>query len=878
MAARCNDGVLWYCARAANLCSPTLVPHPLPRGVRAWRLRRRTNQPGTDEADELPAGGIRLAPSDAPMRTEGAVLVPVKALEEAPDGYRRLDWSGQGISEIPKVPPHFRNSRVVLLHDNKLSAFPAELAQMRLMTTLRLDGNSIASVPPYIQTFTLLQHIRAHDNSIASLSSNIGKCKQLVSLDLQRNKLEALPAAMGACINLQKLWLSHNRIATLPFTFSHLRALKSLRVDKNQLETIGFNVVRLTNLTQLRVGHNKIRYLPENLGYSKRLEELSVTHNQIATLPPSICKLRLKRLALDENPLKRPPSEVSIRGMEEVFKYLNRLMYAVETWDLDLSNFSLSHIPFPTPETSASWEVETWVRLKILALRDNKLFALPLDLYLMTNLTILDIANNSLSTVPPSVGSLSNLQVLDASGNNIQALPRQMKNNLQLTELLLENNRCSSIPPVVVELQAMTELRLTSNRLVKFLDNLGDAAKLKRLHLEHNKIKVMPPGMSKLTSLTILNMSHNNLIEIPSTFVKIRPLSDPNQQHIEDHQSGQKQALGTLLDPRVRRKRVRDVLFGGVREPYRSLPRGPLHEREWKKPPGHDKGLSGLKWVRIGPVRPSVGRELFNEKLTKALTEKTQFTAEEWQEIKYGFKDTRSDMFVLCSDHFIVSDAAFWKPEDRRGWELVRFALFGEEGPHLKRPEKVMAKQVKEEGSEEESSEESSEEDEEGEDGGEVDAQPVRAGFVARLRASVFGKPKPKLEKPGKQHRKDKKGKGGGEQEEGAAKNQEKTAEQKQDEVGFFGRARASLKTFTKRFEPDKKKKDVNELGDDLGAYCRELVELDLSYNNIDRITSDFGNISTLTKLNLCHNRIERFPHSLIAFEHLLSLNLRCVE
>ena len=116
-----------------------------------------------------------------------------------------------------------------------------------------------------------------------------------------------------------------------------------------------------------------------------------------------------------------------------------------------------------------------------------------------------------------------------------------------------------------------------------------------------------------------------------------------------------------------------------------------------------------MKWVRIGPVRPSVGRELFNEKLTKALTEKTQFTAEEWQEIKYGFKDTRSDMFVLCSDHFIVSDAAFWKPEDRRGWELVRFALFGEEGPHLKRPEKVMAKQVKEEGSEEESSEESSE-------------------------------------------------------------------------------------------------------------------------------------------------------------------------
>lgn len=150
-----------------------------------------------------------------------------------------------------------------------------------------------------------------------------------------------------------------------------------------------------------------------------------------------------------------------IRGLREVFKYLNRLMYSVESWDLDLSNFGLSHIPFPTPETSAQWELQAWVRLKILALPNNKLFALPLDLHLMSNLTILDLANNCLSTVPPSVGTLTNLQVLDASGNNIQALPRQMSNNIQLAELLLENNRCTSIPQVIMELQSMTELRIT---------------------------------------------------------------------------------------------------------------------------------------------------------------------------------------------------------------------------------------------------------------------------------------------------------------------------------------------------------------------------------------------------------------------------------
>lgn len=115
-----------------------------------------------------------------------------------------------------------------------------------------------------------------------------------------------------------------------------------------------------------------------------------------------------------------------------------------------------------------------------------------------------------------------------------------------------------------------------------------------------------------------------------------------------------KQALGTILDPRVRRKRVRDVLFGGARKPYRSLKRGPLNEREWDKPPGAG---------------------------------------------------------------------------DRKGWKLVQFALFGENGPHLKRPDKKPVEVKKEKGSDEESSSE----EEEGEDdearGAEL-VEPVRAGFV----------------------------------------------------------------------------------------------------------------------------------------------------
>lgn len=117
------------------------------------------------------------------------------------------------------------------------------------------------------------------------------------------------------------------------------------------------------------------------------------------------------------------------------------------------------------------------------------------------------------------------------------------------------------------------------------------------------------------------------------------------------------QALGTILDPRVRRKRVRDVLFGGTRKPYRSLPRGPLNERNWEKPPGAG---------------------------------------------------------------------------DRKGWKLVQFALFGEDGPHLKRPDKTPVEVKQEKGSSEESSSEEEEGDDEDAGGAEV-VEPVRAGFVQVL-------------------------------------------------------------------------------------------------------------------------------------------------
>ena len=53
---------------------------------------------------------------------------------------------------------------------------------------------------------------------------------------------------------------------------------------------------------------------------------------------------------------------------------------------------------------------------------------------------------------------------------------------------------------------------------------------------------------------------------------------------------------------------------------------------------------SGLRWLRVGTVRPAVGRELKNAKLAMALTSKTAFTKAEWE--VFGITDLRKTDFI----------------------------------------------------------------------------------------------------------------------------------------------------------------------------------------------------------------------------------------
>ncbi len=471
---------------------------------------------------------------------------------------------------------------------------------------------------------------------------------------------------MGLCTNLQTLCISSNRLTSLPETFSRLRELRVLKAEKNLIVEIGFKIKFLSKLAQLHLGCNLLPCLEEDLGHMQGLEDLAVHRNKIEVLPPALAGLEktLKVFRLEDNPLHSPPLEIVYRGKVAIFQFLKRMQFGFHSWDLDLGNMQLKTVPFPLL-SAMQWEKEFWCRLKQLSLRNNVITSLPQDVQLMTNLTILDISSNRLSTIPPTIAILFSVKILDASCNRIQALPTEMSKNVSLEELLLENNLLKSIPVGVFHLKRLHDLRLSSNKLISIPDDVHALHHLRHLSLDFNGIMNLPSSLSGLISIKTLRLNNNRLLELPPGLTKIRPSNKPPPIHRSKKELVRQSVVGKI-NPAVRRKRIRNILYGGGHAGnYRATPQVPFELREFAKP-----AAAG----------------------------------------------------------------------DRRGWDLVRFALFGPAGPHLNaKPPPPVQPPAEDPVAPAAGAKEAGAADGDEEDDGE-EAGPVRVGFVARLRGlfSVF--------------------------------------------------------------------------------------------------------------------------------------------
>ncbi len=388
-------------------------------------------------------------------KTPPHIVEKIRAARER--GETVLYLSHQILTEIPPEIFEADTFEEIWMDDNRITAVPAEVAQLKKLRWLVLFGNplqTIADVPglaldfaiyhqwqhklrrehvaglklakndwPYVLGFTGLPRVALLDLSLYQLTTmpeSLGDLQSLTTLHLSDNKLTALPESVTRLQKLTTLDLSRNKLAVLPESITQLQNLTTLSLNNNRLAVLPESVTCLKNLTMLNLRSNQLLALPESLGNLQNLSKLHLWRNQIETLPDGFGNLRkLTTLFLNHN---------KIRALPKTFENLQNLTM------LDLSRNQLTALPE---------SVSRLKNLTTLDLNSNRLTVLSESFTLLQNLTSLDLSNNQVMLLPAFLTRMSKLASIyfkEDAGHH----------SMKQGEIVLSNNPITYPPKEVV--------------------------------------------------------------------------------------------------------------------------------------------------------------------------------------------------------------------------------------------------------------------------------------------------------------------------------------------------------------------------------------------------------------------------------------------
>jgi signal recognition particle receptor subunit beta len=209
------------------------------------------------------------------------------------------------------------------------------------------------------------------------------------------------------------------------------------------------------------------------------------------------------------------PNEVRRRIQECKEKRLTKL---------NLSN----NISMPDEEklTAIPAEVFNFVWLEKLDLSFNKLSELPDSITRLKNLSQLDLNNNKLSELPDAIRNLQNVSTLNLWNNQLSEIPDSITRLQNLSILDLSFNKLSELPDSITRLQNLSQLDLSRNQLSEIPDSITRLQNLSRLDLSRNQLSEIPDSITRLQNLSSLYLSNNKLSEIPDSITRLQNLSE----------------------------------------------------------------------------------------------------------------------------------------------------------------------------------------------------------------------------------------------------------------------------------------------------------------------------------------------------------------
>lgn len=209
--------------------------------------------------------------------------------------------------------------------DEKLTTIPVEVYALQHVEVLNLCNNSLTSVPSGIAYLKNLRSLDLSHNQIMSFPVEIAELQQLTSLNLSYNKLATLPSSLAYFKNLTKLNLYYNELTSIPDAIAALKNLTWLDLSRNKLVNLPDSIGHLSILKELNLSQNRLITLPNSIALFNSLVHLNLGCNYLTKLPDSISQLNnLEELIIEENPIKVPPLEISVKGIQAIKNYFEQ--------------------------------------------------------------------------------------------------------------------------------------------------------------------------------------------------------------------------------------------------------------------------------------------------------------------------------------------------------------------------------------------------------------------------------------------------------------------------------------------------------------------------------------------------------------------------
>jgi internalin A len=193
-----------------------------------------------------------------------------------------------------------------------------------------------------------------------------------------------------------------------------------------------------------------------------------------------------------------------------------------------LTELNLSDWNAPGEEKLTAIPVEVFELewLERLDLSNNQLNEITNSISRLQNLSELGLNDNQLSEIPDSISLLQNLSELGLNDNQLRELPDSISLLQNLSELYLSSNQLSELPDSIYRLQNLSYLDLSSNQLSELPDSISLLQNLSQLGLNDNQLSELPDSITRLQNLSYLDLSNNQLSELPDSITRLQNLSE----------------------------------------------------------------------------------------------------------------------------------------------------------------------------------------------------------------------------------------------------------------------------------------------------------------------------------------------------------------